>query len=96
MGRLFGFVMLVILVIIGLSFAVLNAEPVAFNYYFDARQIPLSLIVVGALATGAVFGILASLGVIFRLKAQASGLRRKIRMLEKETVRITSDKPVKL
>lgn len=95
MARLFGFLMMVILVVIGLSFAVLNAEPVPLNYYFGNREIPLSLIVVGAITIGAVFGILASLGVIIKQKAQASGLRKKIRSLEKDAVQI-STKPAKL
>ena len=95
MARLFGFLMMVILVVIGLSFAVLNSEPVMLNYYFGSREIPLSLIVVGSLATGALFGVLASLGVIIRLKSQTSGLRKKVRMLEKDTLNIASA-PAKL
>ena len=90
MARLFGFLMMVILVVIGLSFAVLNAEPVLLHYYFGNREIPLSLIVVGALAVGAIFGILASLGVIFKLKAQTSGLRKKVKSLEKDATHITT------
>ncbi len=90
MGRLFGFLMMVLLVVIGLSFAVLNAEPVMLDYYFESREIPLSLIVVGALAVGALFGLLASLGAVFKLKAQTSGLRKKVRTLEKDSLQITT------
>lgn len=90
MARLFGFLMMVLLVVIGLSFAVLNSEPVLLNYYFGSRAIPLSLIVVGALAVGAVFGVLASLGVVIKLKSQTSGLRKKIRILEKDTLKIST------
>ena len=95
MARLFGFLMMVILVVIGLSFAVLNSEPVMLNYYFGNREIPLSLIVVGSLAMGALFGVLASLGVIIKLKSQTSGLRKKVRMLEKDTLNIATP-PAKL
>lgn len=41
MARLLGFLLLLVLVLLGLSFAVLNAQPVALNYYFGFRQIPL-------------------------------------------------------
>ena len=85
MGRLFGFLMLVLLVIIGLSFAVLNAEPVDLHYYFGDRQIPLSLIVVAALTVGAVFGMLAMTGIVLRLKRQLSTLKKRVRYLEKDT-----------
>ena len=60
------------------------------RFHFGNREIPLSLIVVGALAVGAIFGILASLGVIFKLKAQASVLRKKVKSLEKDATHITT------
>ena len=84
MGRLIGFLLLVALVVIGLSFAVLNSQPVSLNYYFGARDIPLSMIVVLSLASGAVIGVLVSAGLILRLKAQLGHLRRKLHAAEKD------------
>ncbi|MGD8937349.1 MAG: LapA family protein [Thiogranum sp.] len=84
MGRLLGFVFLLTLTVIGLSFAVLNSQPVSLNYYFGTRDVPLSLIVVCALAGGALLGVLAGLAVILRLKAQAGQLRRQLRNAQKE------------
>jgi len=83
MGRLLAFLFLVALVVTGLSFAVLNSQPVSLNYYFGYRDIPLSMIVVLSLATGAVIGVLVSAGLIIRLKAQRGRLRRKLRHAEK-------------
>jgi len=83
MVRLFGFLSLIVLVVFGLSFAVLNAEPVSFNYYFGYRDIPLSMIVVLSLAVGAVIGMLVSMGMILRLKQRLAGLRRKLQVAEK-------------
>ena len=83
MVRLFGFILLVILIVLGLSFAVLNAEPVPLNYYFGSRDIPLSMVVVLSLAAGAIIGVLVSMGMILRLKQQAAQLRRKLRQAEK-------------
>ncbi len=85
MGRLVGFLFVVVLVVIGLSFAVLNSQPVSLNYYFGYRDIPLSMIVVLSLAAGAVIGVLVSAGLILRLKAQAGRLRRKLRNAEKDS-----------
>ena len=84
MVRLLGFLLLLVLVVLGLSFAVLNSEPVALNYYFGYRDIPLSMIVVLSLVAGALIGVLVSLGMILRLKRQAAGLRRKLRAAEKD------------
>ncbi|MGW8311329.1 MAG: LapA family protein [Thiogranum sp.] len=84
MGRLIGFLFLVALVVIGLSFAVLNSQPVSLNYYLGYRDIPLSMIVVLSLATGAVIGALVSLGMILKLRAQLAQLRRKLRQAAKD------------
>jgi putative membrane protein len=83
MARLFGLLLLIVLAVFGLSFAVLNAEPVSLNYYFGYRDIPLSMIVVLSLALGAVIGILFSMGMILRLKQQVGGLRRLLQLAEK-------------
>jgi len=85
MGRLLGFLFLVVLVVLGLSFAVLNAQSVALNYYFGFREIPLSMIVVRSLAAGAVIGVLVSAGLILRMKTQTRQLRRKLRNAEKDS-----------
>ena len=85
MARLLGFLFLVVLVVLGLSFAVLNAQSVSLNYYFGYRDIPLSMIVVLSLAAGAVIGALVSAGLILRLKAQTRQLRRKLRNAEKDS-----------
>ena len=84
MARLLGFLLLVILVVLGLSFAVLNSQAVALNYYFGARDIPLSMIVVVSLAAGAVTGVLVSLGTIVRLKQQTGSLRRRLRTAQRD------------
>lgn len=85
MGRLLGFLFLVVLVVLGLSFAVLNAQSVSLNYYFGYRDIPLSMIVVLSLAAGAVIGVLVSAGLILQMKAQTRQLRRKLRNAEKDS-----------
>lgn len=82
MVRLLGFLLLIVLIVLGLSFAVLNAQLVSLNYYLGYREIPLSIIVVLSLAAGAVIGALVSMGVILRLKHQASQLRKKLRQAE--------------
>ncbi|HHH44232.1 MAG TPA: LapA family protein [Gammaproteobacteria bacterium] len=84
MGRLLAFVFVIVLVVVGLSFAMLNSQPVTLNYYFGTRDIPLSLIVVVAVAIGAVIGMLASLGSVIRLKQQAGRLRRQLRTARKD------------
>lgn len=85
MLRLINILLLITLIVLGLSFAVLNAEPVPLNYYFGYREIPLSMIVVVALATGAVIGVLVSMGILLRQKQQTFRLRRQLKKAEKSS-----------
>ena len=82
MLRLIGFLLVILLIVLGLSFAVLNADPVSLNYYFGSRDIPLSMIVVLSLATGSLIGVLVSMAIILKLKQQAAQLRRKLQHAE--------------
>ena len=71
MKRMIILLFSLILVILGVSFAVINANPVRLDYYFAHTEAPLSLIVILSLATGALLGVVASFGVI-------ASLRRKL------------------
>lgn len=95
MGRLLGFLFLVVLIVLSLSFAVLNSQPVALNYYFDDRDIPLSMVVVLSLAAGVVIGVLVSASLILRCKAQSSQLRRKLRNAVKDSDQLRVVLPAK-
>jgi len=79
--KLFIFMLIVLL---GAIFAVLNAEPVQFNYYFGSRSLPLSLIMTGALGIGILLGILSSMGLMFALKRENLSLKRKSRLANLE------------
>ncbi len=84
MARILGLLILLVLVILGLSFAVLNSQVVQLNYYLGEAELPLAMVVVAALAVGAVCGLLASMGMVIRSRHEASVLRRKVRVVEKE------------
>lgn len=82
--RLIRFAIYLIVGFVGLVFALLNAQDVPFNYYFGSRDIPLAFIVALAVGFGALLGIVASMGVVFKAKRQASGLRKNVNVAEKE------------
>ena len=68
----------------GLFFGLLNAAPVKVDYYFGARELPLALVLVITLLAGAVCGVLATLGVIFRNNREISRLRKEVKIAGKE------------
>ncbi len=78
-----------IVVAIGVTFSILNADPVDLELYFvTLNTVPLSLILVVTLAIGAVLGLIASLSVVLRLKRENSRLRREVKMKEKEVMNL--------
>jgi len=84
MARVIGLILILVLLVFGLSFAVLNAEPAQINYYFGIRQMPLSLVLVIAFVIGALFGAVINVGMILKLKRQIFRLRKEVRVTEKE------------
>ena len=69
---------------LGAIFAVLNAEPVLFNYYFGSRELPLSLILTAALGAGVVIGILSGIGILVGLKRENVSLKQRARLASEE------------
>ena len=70
--RLAVFVLLV-------AFAAKNVEPVTLRFYFDlALQAPLVLVLLGAFALGALFGVAALLTTVVRQRREISILRKPV------------------
>jgi len=62
-----------------IAFAAKNVEPVVLRFYFDlALQAPLVLVLLGAFALGALFGVLALLTTVLRQRRQISLLKRPL------------------
>lgn len=88
--RILSLGILLIVLLLGLSFAVLNSGTITVNYYMGEREIPLSVALVLALVLGALLGILSALGVILRQRTRISRLNRAVTMTEKEVMNLRS------
>jgi len=75
---------IILIILLGIIFAVLNSETVQFNYYFNSRTMPLSLAIILAMFIGAILGVIASIGLILRYKREVSRLRKAADVAEKE------------
>lgn len=82
--RFFKLLFILLVMLIGVAFAVMNAENVNLNYYFGSTVLPLSVVLVGAVCFGAVLGILAGLGGLASLKRENASLRREARLASQE------------
>jgi putative membrane protein len=88
MSRLIISILTLLLVLLGLAFAVVNARPVELNYFLGTREVPLAMTLVLALVFGAGLGMLFSLGMVVRLKRETLRLRRQIQLTEQEVVNL--------
>ena len=82
--RILKLFFIIIIMMSGAAFAVLNAEPVLFNYYFGSIELPLSLIVTSALGLGVLLGILSGFGLVVGLKRQNLSLKRRSKLVNEE------------
>ncbi len=73
-----------LLMMLGVVFAVMNAGSIHLNYYFGVRDLPLPLVLLAALGVGALLGVLAAMGGVLRLKKENMDLRRNARLASEE------------
>lgn len=74
----------IIIVLLGLTFALLNSEPVLLHYYLGTIKVPLSMLLVSILVVGSLLGLLVGLVNILKLKLLNRKLRKQIELFEKE------------
>lgn len=84
MMRFLFTIFIVLIILLGVTFACLNAEPVSLNFYFGTRSLPLSMLLVLTLGLGLILGVLLFSLSYLRLKAKNIRLKSKIKLVEKE------------
>ncbi len=84
MARVTGFIILLAVLVFGLFFGLLNAEPVKLDYYLGSRELPLSLVLVCTLLLGALIGAFASVSMVLRYRRKIGRLEKEIRGSKRE------------
>lgn len=84
MRRIIGFIVILLVVLFGLSFSLLNAAPVEVDYYFGVVNLPLSLLMVISLIIGALAGVIACMSMVMGRTGENRRLRRRLSDSEKE------------
>jgi lipopolysaccharide assembly protein A len=82
--RFITYLFLFIIVILGVTFALLNSSSVMLNYYLGQRELPLSLLLVGFFAVGCLVGLIVGFWVMFGTKMQNYRLQKQLKTAEKE------------
>lgn len=89
MKRVLYVVFTVIVLFVGITFALHNRQPVEIGYYLGLQwNGPLSLALLGTFALGVVAGYLASLRTVVRIQRQLVQARKEIRSIEQEVVNL--------
>jgi len=82
--KLLKLLLFVFLLIVGGAFAVLNAQSVQLDFYFWIIDLPLSVVLIGFVSAGVLLGVIASSGIMLKLKHENSGLKRKASLVHEE------------
>jgi len=90
MKRIITFAVLLLVTLLGLTFALMNADVVQLDYYFGSFQAPLSLVVVIAIIVGAALGVLASVGIVLGQKRELAKLRKTAKIAAEEVSNLRS------
>lgn len=82
--RIISFIFLILIILLGVTFATLNSSIVTVNYYIGHRSLPLSLLLVFVFAIGCILGILVAGWMIIKSKIKIRRLRKRLNLAEKE------------
>ena len=68
--RFFSYIIWILVILLGFTFACLNIESVTLHYYIGQTVLPLSLLLVLTLLLGVLLGMLSTLGYAWHLYRQ--------------------------
>ena len=86
--RIFSYIIWILLIIIGASFAILNSQSLSLNYFIGKTTIYFPLLFLLLLLCGAILGFFAALPFIMRSKARNHRLKQKMKALEQEVANL--------
>jgi len=82
--RILSYILVLLIIIFGVTFAALNLETVTINYYFGQNSLPLSLLLVLVFALGCLTGIIVGCWLLFKAKLINHRLQKRLTLAEKE------------
>ena len=88
--RIVSYVVMLAVVLLGLSFAILNAKPLVLHYYLGTAQLSLSLLLVLAIGVGVLLGLIGAMKPLLCLKTENIRLKHRIKHAEQEIENLRS------
>jgi putative membrane protein len=88
MKRILFLIVLLILVVFTISFTLLNTQTVSIKYYFVQWDTDLMKVILFSVCLGAALGLMATIGIVFRLKHELSKRKKEVKLIEKEVANL--------
>lgn len=82
--RFVSYFFLLVIILFGITFSILNANSVTINYYLGERNMPLSLLLAIAFSVGCLVGIIVGFCLLVKIKMKNYRLRQRLTLAEKE------------
>jgi putative membrane protein len=82
--RIISTVFLLLIIILGVTFAALNPGTVNINYYVGQRVMPFSLLLVLVFSLGSLLGLLVGFWLLLKAKIKNYRLKQRLKIAEKE------------
>ncbi|HEC17300.1 MAG TPA: LapA family protein [Sedimenticola sp.] len=76
--RFLKLLIVLVVMILGVVIAEMNPGTVVLNYGLGTKEVPLSLVLIGAIGLGAVLGMIVSGVLLLRLKYKNAKLQREV------------------
>lgn len=88
--RLLMLVAYLFVIVVGVSFAALNASSVQVNFYFKTISMPVSVLMTMMLGVGILIGFLLFILRYWRLKCEFRKIKSQLKLTEKEIKNLRS------
>lgn len=77
--RVISYILILLVVILGVSFAVANDASVTLQYFLGTLKLPLSLLLVYTLGLGIILGFLANLAALWKARRRYHILQQELK-----------------
>lgn len=88
--RIFSYLFLLAVMLVGLTFASLNAQVITFNYYLGTKELPLSILLVLAFGVGIFLGLFGAVYSWFKARRDVVRMKSRLKVVEKEVENLRS------
>lgn len=88
--RVLMLIIYLLLIILGVSFAALNADSVQVNFYFKTLSMPISVLIAMMVGVGILIGFLLFIARYWRLKIECRKMKNQLKLTEKEIKNLRS------